>query len=77
VGASPEDSPMLLDPTNRPSEPITAGLNSGPGPGPEILDPRVKETRDLQKWLPLLDPLVNEPDSSQSVKALVRYIRGM
>ena len=28
---------LLLDPTNRPSEPITAGLMRGPGPGPEAL----------------------------------------
>lgn len=35
-GASPETG-LLLDPTNRPSEPITAGLMRGPGPGPEAL----------------------------------------
>ena len=28
---------LLTQPTNRPNEPITAGLPSGPGPGPEIL----------------------------------------
>ena len=26
-----------LHPTNRPNEPVTAGLSSGPGPGPEAL----------------------------------------
>ena len=28
---------LLQLPTNRPSEPITAGLSTGPGPGPEAL----------------------------------------
>lgn len=73
---SPEDSPMLSDPTQRPGEPITAGLPTGPGPGPEALDPRLSETQGLKKWLPLLDPLLNQPDTPQSVKALVTYIRG-
>lgn len=28
---------LLKDPTQRPNEPVTAGLRSGPGPGPEVL----------------------------------------
>jgi hypothetical protein len=30
--------PGLLDPTQRPNEPVTAGLSSGPGTGPEALN---------------------------------------
>ena len=67
---------MLTDPTQRPNEPITAGLPSGPGPGPEAIDPRLAETAQLKKWLPLLEPLLNQPDTPQSTKALVSYIRG-
>lgn len=33
----PPSGPGLSAPTMRPSEPVTAGLPSGPGPGPEIL----------------------------------------
>lgn len=72
----PEDTPMLLDPTQRPDEPISAGLLSGPGPGPEILDPRINETRELRKFLPLIEPLMNRPDMPESVVALVKYIKG-
>lgn len=72
----PEDTPMLLDPTQRPDEPISAGLPSGPGPGPEILDPRINETRELRKFLPLIEPLMNRPDMPESVVALVKYIKG-
>ena len=75
----PEDTPNLLDPTSRPNEPLTAGMSLGAGPGPEALagfDPRVNETKDLKKWLPILDPIANDPDTPDSVRTLVRYIRG-
>ena len=32
-----EQTGLLTAPTQRPNEPITAGLSRGPGPGPEIL----------------------------------------
>lgn len=74
----PEDIPNLTDPTSRPNEPLTSGLPGGPGPGPEALtnfDPRNAETSRLKKWLPLLDPLADDPETPDSVRSLVRYIR--
>lgn len=74
----PEDTPNLMDPTQRPQEPLTAGLPVGAGPGMEALtgfDPRVSETQALKKWLPLLDPLADDPETPDSVRTLVRYIR--
>jgi hypothetical protein len=68
---------MLLNPTGRPDEPITAGLAHGPGAGPEALgmDPRVAETKQMaKKWLPILRPLANNPDTPDSVKVLYRYL---
>ena len=78
IFASPEDSPNLLDPTNNPDQPITDGLAYGAGRGPEALgnDPRLKETKDLRKWLPLLDPVGDDPETPDSVRTLIRYIRG-
>lgn len=78
IFASPEDSPNLLDPTNNPDQPITDGLAYGPGRGPEALnnDPRMAETKDLRKWLPLLDPVGDDPETPDSVRTLIRYIRG-
>lgn len=72
----PEDTPMLLDPTQRPNEPVSAGLPSGPGPGPEVLDPRINETRALRKYLPLIEPLLLREDTPESVVSLVKYIKG-
>jgi hypothetical protein len=37
IGA--DEVPNLSDPTQRPNEPVTAGLASGPGAGPEALGP--------------------------------------
>lgn len=74
----PEDTPNLTDPTNRPNEPLTDGLPVGPGRGPEALtnrDPRMADTTALKKWLPLLNPLADNPDVPDSVRTLVRYIR--
>lgn len=72
----PEDTPMLMDPTQRPSEPIASGLPVGPGRGPEGMDPRLEETRKLKRWLPVIEPLLDQDDTPMSVRALVRYIKG-
>lgn len=75
----PEDTPDLSMPTMRPDEPLQAGLPIGPGPGMEAMtnfDPRLQETRALKKWLPLLKPIGEDPETPDSVRALIRYIRG-
>ena len=73
-----DDIPNLTDPTARPGEPISDGLSVGPGRGPESLqnrDPREMETSRLKKWLPLLDPYVDDPETPDSVRAFIRYVR--
>lgn len=75
----PDDTPNLMDPTNNPGESVTSGLKSGAGPGPESMsgfDPRVAETQALRRWLPLLEPIIAQPDTPDSVKILIRYIKG-
>lgn len=74
----PEDIPNLTDPTSRPNEPISDGLAFGPGRGPDALvnrDPRNAETSKLKKWLPLMDPYVDDPETPDSVRSLIRFIR--
>ena len=75
-GMFPEDTPMLMDPTQREAEPVTAGLSRGPGPGPEVMDPRAGETQQLKRFLPLIEPFLAQPGTPDSVVALVKYIRG-
>lgn len=80
MGPSPDDLPSLTTPTQRPGEPITAGLGIGPGPGREALtgfDPRMQETERLAKrWGPMMDILSNDPETPDSVRMLARYIKG-
>jgi hypothetical protein len=75
MGPAPEDSPNLSDPTSMPDEPITAGLPIGAGPGPDR-DNRGAETKDLQRWLPLIGVYLDQPETPDSVRALFRYIKG-
>lgn len=72
---SPDDSPMLGDPTQYPQEPITSGLPIGAGPGPQQ-DRRLEETRNLQRYLPIISPYLDRPETPDSVRMLFRYIRG-
>lgn len=77
---TPDDTPMLLDPSQRPLEPVTDGLPSGPGRDQTALagfDPRTEETKQMSaKWYPILAPLAEDPETPDSVRTLVRYLRG-
>lgn len=75
MGPSPDDSPNLSAPTNYPNEPITAGLNIGPGDGSQR-DTRLAETQNLQRFIPLLALYLDNEDTPDSVRALFRYIKG-
>ena len=72
---SPDDTPGLGTPSMYPDEPITEGLPIGAGSGPDR-DTRLEETRNLQRYLPLLELYINRPDTPDSVRSLFRYIRG-
>ena len=71
----------LFDPTNNPSEPITAGLDFGAGPGSEILpkmfqnDTRQDENAKIaQQYLPDLAIAARSPDAPDSFKRFVNYL---
>lgn len=72
---TPDDIPNLDAPTQFPNEPITTGLSVGPGAGPQR-DTRMVETAALQRYLPLLELYIDQPDTPNSVRSLFRYIRG-
>lgn len=48
VGGGSVSVPPLNAPSARPNEPITAGLRTGPGPGPEALNLPVQSSEDDQ-----------------------------
>lgn len=67
--------------TRRPNEFVTAGVNTGPGPGREILNlPNPAETQlaDLSmmaKYLPLMQSFANSPNSTGTMKAFTKYLK--
>jgi len=83
--AMPEGNALgtLLDPSSNPSEPITAGVDFGPGPGSDALpkninaNTRPDENRAIvQKYLPTLLSAANLPDTPDSYKRFVNYLIG-
>jgi hypothetical protein len=72
----------LSAPTNRPSEPVTAGVDAGPGPGREILglkgsaETMQEDLSVLAKYMPLMAAYADTTESTGTMKAFVRYLRG-
>lgn len=71
----------LTAPTQRPDEPVTAGVDVGPGPGREILglkspvDNQLKDLSKLSKYMPLMAQFADSPESTGTMKAFVKYLR--
>ncbi len=71
----------LTAPTRRPDEPVTAGVDAGPGPGSEILglktptDITLEDLSKLSRYMPLMMEYADSPQSSGTMKAFVKYLR--
>jgi len=78
--ANPNVIPLSA-PTNRPMEPVTAGVDAGPGPGSEILglktpvDTQLQDLSVLAKYMPLMERFADSPESSGTTKAFIKYLR--
>lgn len=71
----------LTTPTQRPDEPVTAGVDVGPGPGREALglktpvDTQLQDLSKLSKYMPLMMQFADSPESSGTMKAFIKYLR--
>lgn len=79
--AMPKITPLDA-PTERPDEPVTAGAPSGPGPGPEALGmtsrkSMVDDYKALRAYLPLMQMYADSEASSGTMRAFVRYLKGV
>ena len=81
--AMPQGKPMgtLLDPTSNPSEPITAGVDFGRGPGSEVLprnisaDTRSTDNLDIiKKYFPAMARASQLEDAPDSYKRFLSYL---
>lgn len=81
AGPRPQVTPLDA-PSGRPGEPVTAGADLGPGPTSASLGTDYGSMRDREMqataaaWLPMLEQYATDPDTPQSVRNLVRYLRG-
>ena len=71
----------LFDPTTRPNEPITAGVDFGPGPGSNVLpknlmnNTRIDENAAIAaQYLPDLAVAAQSPNAPDSFKRFVNYL---
>lgn len=80
---TPEDSPMLTAPSQYPDEPLTAGLDYGPGANSSALDmPTYNSQRDedmqiVRQMIPDLKLATRMTNAPESFKTLVRYLERM
>lgn len=66
-------------PSQRPGEPVTAGVPVGAGPGPEVLGPLAQSedgVEDLAMYLPMLEFIASQPGTSAQTRNFVRRLRG-
>lgn len=86
MASAPSTAPMpkvtgLGAPTERPTEPVTAGLPIGPGPGPEALgkpnaaQQKLQDFEALADYLPQFEQYVFNGKASNTMKAFVKYLR--
>jgi hypothetical protein len=88
AGPAPVAAPLplenqLMQPTNNPMEPITAGVDFGPGPGSEALPKGISaETRGIdnadiiKKYFPALVKATQLPEAPDSYKRFISYLSG-
>lgn len=81
MGAGPDLSSVVPfgAPSQRPNEPVTAGMPGGAGAGPSYGPPggMTPDQMDrLRSYLPVLLVLASREDASPDVKQYVRQLRG-
>lgn len=75
-----ERATPLFAPSQRPDEPITAGIPMGAGPGPEALGVNISQDTEADRnrmisYLPALEAAASDPNSSQAFRNYVRMVR--
>ena len=69
----------LYDPTQRPEEPVTSGIDMGAGAGSDalMLNQIRQDDQDIvAKYLPSLTSMANMQDTPQSFRAFVSFLQG-
>lgn len=79
VGGRPSNPISLTEPTQNPNEPITAGVDTGAGPGSEALmmnqapdDTNFKAT--IKAYIPVLSYISGLPNTSPETRKAIRQL---
>jgi hypothetical protein len=69
----------LYDPTNRPNEPVTAGIDQGAGVGSDALMMRQPDDNNFRasiaEYMPVLAYVASLPNASPETRAAIRQLR--
>lgn len=77
---SPRLEPLteLYAPTQRPDEPITSGIDRGPGGGSELLSMRKEDDTNfissISEYKPVLKFIADQPNTSPETKEVIRQL---
>jgi hypothetical protein len=81
MGGISMNMPTLLDETKRPSEPTSAGVDFGAGPGSEVLPPSLGQDQRpienkaiVEKYLPAMMQAGRSVDAPDSYKQFLSYL---
>jgi len=80
---APAQQPVtgLYDPTERPNEPITHGVNIGPGGGADVLSMRQPDDTGfraaIQASIPVLGYITDLPNTSPETRAAIKQLWDM
>lgn len=73
---NPAERVIPMDaPTQQPDTPVTAGANTGAGPGVEALglaDQQSEDLKSLLPYMPVLEFMANQPGASWAMRNIVR-----
>lgn len=72
---TPDQVTPLDAPTGRPSEPVTAGLPTGPGATPPSVAQHSADLAAMSRHLPWLVRAANQPDTPLSIINFVRFLQ--
>lgn len=75
VASAQEPLTSLYAPTQRPNEPITHGVDIGPGAGSEVLSMPNQVQSQYQNAYDLIQQLAKNPDSSPTLQYLAQRIQ--
>jgi hypothetical protein len=78
-GPAPSPPTGLFEPTQRPEEPVTSGIASGPGAGPEdpvqAVDPTDTYKADAQQLAGFLPDLMRSAARKDAPMGFVQFVR--